>query len=227
MEIKIYQNYYLEEQKQYLDPAFVPHDNLENKQPELHEYPILKKLQKENESISDEDLWGLVSWRWTEKTRTSGSKFINWIQSTPGYDLYHLNYDLHSPRRENNIIIHGEKNHAGLLSYFQRLSQLMKWDLDLKSKYDRKYFITCHYYVMNNNRWNEWITFLDNCLEVSYNDELLNHYIKHTTSKRYGKNVPNFCFVVERLICIHCILRNLNVIEYHESNKHIPSRLRK
>lgn len=225
MEIKIYQNYYLEEHKQYLDPAFVPHDNTENKEPELREYPILKKLHEINK---DKDLyWGLVSWRWKEKNRISGEKYIKFIESASNADVYHINHDLNSAAKCKNVFVHGEQHHKGMMLYFNRLSHLMGWNYNFHLDLEPKYFITCHFYAMHTKLWGECIQFLDKCLEISYNDESLNYYIKVETTPRYGKHIPNFSFVVERLIALFCILNNLKVIEYFESTKWTPSVLRR
>lgn len=222
----VYQNYYLEDQKSYLDPAFVPYNNTKNEHPELREYPILKKLHEKNKD--NNVMWGLVSWRWKEKTCIDGIKFINWIQNTPGADVYHINHDLDHAAKEKNIFLHGEQHHKGMLKYFERLNYLMNWKLNFHNTYPPKYFITCHFYVMNSRHWAKWLKFLDKCLEVSYNDQSLNYFLRVETSPRYGKAIPNFSFVVERLIALYCLLnKDLVVNEYFESNRWVPVALRR
>lgn len=225
MEIKIYQNYYLEEQKQYLDTAFIQYDNTDNKEPELREYPILKKLQQKH--CNDDLYWGLVSWRWEEKVKVDGKNFIQFIKNNPGYDLYHINYDHKGAQNTKNFLEHGELHHKGMRKYFQVLNGMMNWNLNTSQQLEPKYFITCHNYVMHASIWTRWMEFIDECLRISYNDEKLNSYLMVETSQRYGKRIPNFSFVVERLIVLFCLLENLKVIEYFESTKHIPNRLRK
>lgn len=215
MQINVYQNYYLEEQKQYLDKAFIPFNNTENKEPELREYPILKKLQQEN--ANDDLYWGLVSWRWYQKVKINGTSFIKFIENNPGYDLYHINHDDISTKKLNtlkNVFMQGEVHHKGMRKYFLRLIEIMGLDIKINQQLDQKYFITCHFYVMHSSFWNKWINFLDRCLQTSYNDEPLNYYLRVETTSRYGKRIPNFSFVVERLIVMFCLLENLNVIEY-------------
>ena len=224
MNIQIYQNYYLEEQKQYLDSAFIPYDNTENKEPQLREYPILKKLTDKHKS---EDLyWGFVSWRWKEKVNIPGSVFIKFIKERPDHQLYHVNYDRIGAKKTKNIFIQGEMHHKGMRKYFERLQHLMGLGFNINSQLDPKYYITCHNYMMHSNLWKEWIEFLDLCLQTSYQDESLNYYLMVETSPRYNQKVPNFSFVVERLITMFCVVKNIDVIEYHQDTAHVPNRLR-
>lgn len=89
-----------------------------------------------------------------------------------------------------------------------------------------KHYIICHNYVMHSNLWKEWIEFLDLCLQTSYQDESLNYYLMVETSPRYNQKIPNFSFVVERLIALFCVIKNIDAVEYFECQKHIPTRLR-
>jgi hypothetical protein len=34
--------------------------------------------------------WGLLSWRWHEKTKLAGYQFKTWIEQNPEYDCYHF-----------------------------------------------------------------------------------------------------------------------------------------
>jgi len=227
MEIKIYQNYYLPEQRAHLDPAFVPYDNIENKEPELREYPILKKLQQMHK---DDDLWwGLTSWRWEEKTRTPGKLFIDKIVQNSGHDVYHLNYDIVSANKSRNIFVQGDMHHKGMIKYFERLCQVAQFNVNVHKEYDKKYFITCHNYVLHSSMWNKWIAFLDFCIEISKKDDQLNNYLYIETSVRYKKAIPNFSFVVERLIALFSIVYELRVMSLMlitDSRSHVPNRLR-
>lgn len=224
MNIQIYQNYYLEEQKQYLDSAFIPYDNTENKEPQLREYPILKKLQQTHK---DDDLWwGLTSWRWKEKVKIPGFKVIEFINNKPGHQLYHINYEHSTATKYKNIFVQGDLHHNGMMRYFERLCAVLGFEIDLKNRYDMKHYIICHNYVMHSNLWKEWIEFLDLCLQTSYQDESLNYYLMVETSPRYNQKIPNFSFVVERLIALFCVIKNIDAVEYFECQKHIPTRLR-
>lgn len=231
MEVKIYQNFFLEEQKQHLDSAFIPYDNTKNEQPELREYPIFKKIFHELHKDSPDDLyWGLVSWRWKEKTSIEGKDYIKWIYDNPGYDLYHLNHHKLAAK-DINCFVQGDKCHRGMLNYLKKLSNVIEIKFNFENKLEQKYFISSSHYVMNSKQWSQWLLFLEKCLDATRNHRELNQYVMATT-KRYNNNVLNITFVIERLIVLYALLNDLSVasyIEYHTStsDKHVPSVLRR
>jgi len=202
-DVKIYQVFYLKKQKSQLDSAFIPLDNTENKTPEEHEYPLLCKLFEQNKDA--DYLWGMVSFRWHEKVSYTGTSFIRWITANPGYDVYVADtfprpqYVQHN--KYTNIFVQGEDCHPGMMQYFNRLSNILGYNIDLSvENIPIEYMIFAHYYVGNKRFWNSWMQFLLKCIDITKNDNELYEfaYVK-TSSYRNFKNLKNFCFVVERL----------------------------
>ena len=72
--INLYQSYYEPSQIQSLSPDCIPFDNTRNESPELREYPLFKRLY-EIEKHND-NLWGLLSWRFEEKTLLKPTKTV-------------------------------------------------------------------------------------------------------------------------------------------------------
>jgi len=88
MNLILYQAYYQQEQLAHLDSTFTPYDNTANDAPHLRELPMWRKLLEQHK---DSDLhWGLLSWRWLQKTGVPAIKFKEWILANEGYDVYHI-----------------------------------------------------------------------------------------------------------------------------------------
>ena len=202
--IKIYQDYYMEEQKTLLDPAFIYYNNMENLTPQLREYPIIKDLFQRHRGSND--LWGAVSSRWYEKTRIVGHEFKQWIVDNPGYDCYHID-----PYPENlmhqNPWVQGEQWHEGMVDFANKLFPMIGLYTRCESlvlKADD--FATTGYYVGNTKFWTEWMLFLDSTLVLCSQHSDLYSYLYLKGGIYNGTGIINFPFVVERLRCIFYIL---------------------
>lgn len=219
MQIKIYQSYFDEKGKSSLDPSFIPYDVSDNKNPELREYPLLKKLVEQNKEY--DGYWGMASWRWYEKTKISGRLFLDWAQSQEGADFYHINHDQHSPRKYN-MFQHGAANHPRMMDVFSELSNTLGLGLDLNGKYPKEYFITCHYYVTTNAVWTRMMYFMDQCVDTFNTNERLHNLVYETAANYRGLN--NFPFVIERLPSLFLLLNSdITVKEYPLQPVHLPS----
>ena len=87
--VAIYQNYYLPEQKAYLDEQLIPYDGTKN-HPLYYEMGPTIELYKSGQYQAAEYV-GMVSWKFARKTKISGKQFIDFIQCNPGYDVYLIN----------------------------------------------------------------------------------------------------------------------------------------
>ena len=64
--IRIYQAYYKDEQKEKLDPEFTPFNNTDNPVNNLYEHYIYHQVRKLAHA-DNLDWWGIVSWQWRSK----------------------------------------------------------------------------------------------------------------------------------------------------------------
>lgn len=212
--IKIYQCYYKKEQVGFLDPAFIPFDNTSNENPDLLEYALHKKIYK---FTNPEDYWGMVSWRWKEKTgNLSGAVFQNWIESNPGYDVYHFNPSMGITANFDNCFTEGDLQHPGMMNFINRFLQISGIDLDMREvKYPVEYFTYANYYIGNRKFWNGWMSFVDSMIEVSRNDAELNHYLFVQDNSHRDRNMKHFLFVFERILSLFLYLnRDYKVLNY-------------
>lgn len=203
--IKIYQCYFLKDQVRYLDPAFIPFDNTSNDDPEFLEYALHKKLYQ---FTTPDDYWGMVSWRWKEKTNNlSGSIFKNWIECHPGYDVYHFNPYLRIAATFDNCFIEGDFQHPGMMRFINLFLKEAGINLDMKNvKYPVNYFLYANYYIGNRKFWDGWMKFLDWFIGIcKQNQELWDFLYKDKTNHRGGERV-NFLFVFERVLSLFLFL---------------------
>ena len=214
MNLKIYQSYYLEEQIKELDSNLIPYDNTKNSNPELRELPLWKDLLEKHK---DSDAhWGLLSWRWSQKTDVRPLIFKEWILSNPGFDVYHLDPFSHLPAEFPNLWIQGEVWHPGMLEFARKLFVKLGIEGSVeKYKYLPDDFATCNYFVGNSKFWVSYLNFIDRCLTYCQEDESMFRYIYKEGQQYNGHFVPYFSFVVERLFSMHNILnRHIKVIKF-------------
>jgi hypothetical protein len=212
MDVRVYQVYFREDQLSHLDSAFVPFANLENTNPELREYPLLKSLY----SMQQPEYWGMVSWRWKEKTALEGRMFLDWIADNAGYDVYHINPFPEVAANHPNIFHHGEVVHKGMIPCVERLMRLMGLDrIDLlHSSFPVRYNSTCHFYIGNSSFWQGWMEFAAECNSVVQKDELLYDFMHVQRSRHRKEHLINYSFVMERLVNLYMIINKVSVKYY-------------
>ena len=214
MNLKIYQAYYDEAQLPKLDPVFLPFDNTNNSTPHLREYPMWQKLYEEHKDT--DAYWGLMSWRWLDKTNLPPAQFRDWILANPGYDVYHIDPFPDLPNQYMNIWTQGDVWCPGMNDFCNRLFPKLGIHTPVEQfRYAPEDFGTCNYYVGNSKFWTNFMGFLDLCLKLCSTDPQLNDYIYVKGGMYNGHFVPNFPFVTERLFSLHNILnRNITVKKY-------------
>jgi hypothetical protein len=202
MNLNIYQAYYENGQLSILDKDFIPYDNTINESPHLREYPMWKKLFEKH--CETDCYWGLMSWRWYDKTRISGKQFKNWIYENPGFDCYHFDPFNHLSKQYKNLWIQGDQWHPGMLSYANRLFPKLGIETSAEElQYKPEHFGTCNYYVGNSKYWTSLINFIDEVLNISSQDDEMYKYLYVDGRLYNGHVIPNFAFVAERLFSLH------------------------
>ena len=214
MNIKVYQSFYEEKQKEFIDPDFIPFDNLKNEHPQLQEIPLHREIYSIN-ADSQDTIWGLVSWRWKDKAKINGKTFINWIEKNPGYDMYHMQPYADVPIKYINPFVQGEIYHKGMIDYFQKLCNKLGADIDIANYEMNPYdFSYCTYWVGNRLFWYNWFTFFDHCMKITMEDDEMRKYVFEIgfLHRPDSKLVLNYLpFVHERLISIYMLLTKSNL----------------
>lgn len=194
----IYQAYYDKAQLEHLDSEFVPFDNTLNAIPHLREYSFWKYLYGRHENTND--FWGLVSWRWYEKTGVLPKEFRQWILNNSGYDAYHLDPFLDVAITYPNTWVQGEIWHPGMINFCKRLFPKIGLDIAVEELiFSAEHFATCNYFVGNSIFWKKWLNYVDTILNVCFFDDELYNYLYRDTVVHNQQRITNFSFVIERL----------------------------
>ncbi len=202
MNLKVYQSFFRPEHVALLEKSFIPYNNLKNTNPELSEYPLILDLYSKNRNF--DGYWGMMSWRFREKTNTSGDEFIKMIRHSHRYmfhDAYHYNPFYEQSIKFVNPFVQGEQHHPGMINFTNRLLSLMSYKIDITNEvFDKDHFVYCSYYVGNQRFWEHWMAFLDATMSIANSDQELNIFLYHTYSGNRSVNTINFSFVMERLV---------------------------
>lgn len=198
MDLIVYQAYYDKSQLQHLDSAFTPYDNTLNAIPHLREYSFWKFLYGRHEKTNTH--WGLVSWRWYEKTKIQPSHFCDWILNNPGYDVYHVDPFLDVTVSYINTWVQGDVWHSGMLNFCDILFPKIGMNISARNLiFKSDHFATCNYFIGNSKFWNEWLTYVDSILNICFHDDFLYNYLYRDTVSHNNQRITNFSFVIERL----------------------------
>jgi len=214
MNLQIYQAYYDTAQLPNLDPVFIPYDNTVNDAPHLRELPMWRKLYDKHKDTDAH--WGLLSWRWVQKTGLPPFQFRDWILENPGYDVYHFDPFKHLANEVPNLWVQGDRWHPGMINFANRLLPKIGIDTPVEQlRYLPEDFASCNYFIGNAKFWKNYLSFLDLCLKLCDEDEALSNYIYKEGQTYNGHFLPYFSFVIERLFTIHNILnRDITVKRY-------------
>lgn len=203
MNLEIYQAYYEPEQIPFLEPDFIPYDNT-NDNKVLLEYAMWKTIHIAKKNT--DSYWGVLSWRWRQKTGLHSHFFKEWILANPGYDVYHLDPYINFINFKN-LWIQGDKCHEGMIDYINRLLPKLGYNFNMEDfEYTADNFGTCHYFIGNDKFWTKYLNFLDKVIDITKSDPQLNKYMFETETMYRGKGQVNFPFIVERLFGLFCII---------------------
>jgi hypothetical protein len=219
--IKIFQIYFKPELKTHCDPAFTPLDNTANPRPELREWDV---WDREYNNIVNQglDYWGFVSWKFKEKTNLSGQQVMDWIAANPGYDVYLLNPCILNEACFTNSWEQGDYYHPNISAIGNTfLKKIGYGDIDVKGMVlDRDRTVFANYIVGSRAFWDKFMTFTHKLFSEAEKDPEFKHQVfgEGLSNYAHDKSLPNFTFLIERLIPTYLELENVNSIGF----KHTP-----
>lgn len=226
--IKIFQIYFKPELVSHLDPDFEPLSNTDNPKPELREWYV---WDREHESILKEnlDLWGFVSWKFKEKTNLDGKQVLDWIAANPGHDVYLVNPCIINEAVFANSWEQGDIHHPNISAIGNKfLAKIGYEDVDVKSiLLDRNKTVFANYVIGNQKFWTKFMEFSRKLFTESEKDATLKDEIFGAGRSNYAHDasLPNFTFLIERLIPTFLELENFNSLGYTYENPSVsPSK---
>jgi hypothetical protein len=196
---RIYQSYYLPEQQQVLDPAFVALPNISNFLPELREYPLIQAVHDRCQ-WDQVPVYGMFSWQWSRKwPGMTGQAVHDWIQQQPKADAYFFNPWGHDTHMIYNLWEQGEWCHPGMIGVLEWLFEQWQMDPDwIRRPQARDHMTWCNFIVAGAEFWNRWLHLVRRYLQVRpCMPDHLRQAHDHTV---YGPaQLSLFPFIVERV----------------------------
>lgn len=207
---KIFSIYYQEDQREQLDPAFIPVDNSGNHS-HLLEFDVFRRLS-ESAQTQGAEYWGALSWKFNQKTGLTGAELYKIIEDNPGHDCYFCNPHPEVESLYHNIWIQGETAHPNFLQlaaeFFKAAGLDPQW---LTAIFPSQYFAAANYFVANGKFWRAYLDFVGGVLAEA--DKNLPPRIKQTLHssvadpKSVHADAGYWPFLVERLFSVFIATR--------------------
>ena len=224
---KILQIFFKPEQMAQVDGAFTPYDNTATPRPELREWYI---WDKEYDKLSAEglDYWGFVSWKFKEKTNLRGQDVLNYINANPGYDVYLFNPCIVNEAVFINSWEQGDNYHPNISAIGNSfLHKLGYADYDVREVLlDRNRTVFANYVVGNSKFWDKFMAFSRQLFTEADKDAEFKHQVfgEGLSNYAHDKSLPNFTFLIERLIPTFLELEDMKVLPYRYTAETLPQK---
>lgn len=224
---EIFQIYYRPDLVQHLDPAFTPLDNTANPRPELREWDV---WDREHETILEKglDLWGFVSWKFKEKIGITGQQALDFINANLDYDVYLFNPCIVNECLFVNSWEQGDIHHPNISNIGDSFLEKLGYDSpQVKSiLLDRNKTVFANYVVGNRKFWTEFMKFSRSLFTEAKKDPIFHHQVFGAGLSRYAhdNSLPNFTFLIERLIPTFLELEEFNSIGFTHTLETVPEK---
>jgi hypothetical protein len=218
MKTRLYQSYYKPEQIGSLDQDCIPYDNTSNPNPDLREYPQMKKVH--DICKVDQDAYGLVSWKFQQKALIKPSKFKSFVNDTFNhYDFWFINpcYIL------DGIFLspwfQGEMHHPGMMQLAQDTLNKMQSDVPQLASMvipSSKTFYA-NYFMAKPAVWDRLFSFTDTFYNM-VDKERMNKPSYYSGDP----NMSHFIFLFERLVPTFLFMNpDIRVGKYHYKHEEV------
>lgn len=227
---KIFQIYYEPSQIDQLDPDLIPCSNVDNTNPELREWHVWHRDHEQRQNDNCE-LYGYLSWRYRDKLGLSGRQILDWIAANPGYEVYLINPCILNEAVFINSWEQGDIWHPNISKIGNLfLEKLGYEDYDVKSVViDRHSNTYANYFVATKKFWNDFMAFTHKLFSEAETDPEFDEMVFGTGGSQYNRDpsLPNFTFLIERLLPIYIELEEVKSICFTHSKDTAPAKYQK
>lgn len=164
--LRIFQIYYEAWQRELLDPNFIALDNGKTTT-ELMEFAVFERLLK-SEHVKDVQLWGALSWRFTERTGMTGAQLVKAIAAQPGKDVYFCDPVPVNEALFHNFWLQGETSHPQFLALCQAIFKVTGLpESELTGLQSSVLFSASNYYIGTPRFWMTYIPWVNQVLSAA------------------------------------------------------------
>ena len=201
-------------------------DNTDNPRPDLREWYVWDREYK-NILKQKLDYWGFVSWKFKEKTNLSGEQVFNFIDANPGYDVYLLNPCILNEACFLNSWEQGDIHHPNISAIGNSFLEKVGYkDIDVRYlNIDRNKNVFANYIVGSKAFWASFMPFTHRIFAEAEKDPEFSHQVfgEGLSNYAHDRSLPNFTFLLERLIPTFIELENIKAIGFaHTSDTISP-----
>lgn len=225
--MKIFQIYFKPELAAHCDPAFTPLDNTANPRPELREWDVWDR-EHENILAQNLDLWGFVSWKFKEKINLTGAQALAHIEANPGYDVYLFNPCIVNEALFVNSWEQGDIHHPNISDIGNSfLAKLGYSDYNVRDVLlDRNNIVFANYVVGSRTFWEGFMDFSRQLFVEADKDPEFKQQVFGAGLSNYAhdKTLPNFTFLIERLIPTYLEITNTKALPYQYTQETLPAK---
>lgn len=159
----IYQIFYKDAQRPFLDTAFTPLDN-SGHDDETLEFAVFQRLFGE-ERLDSADYFGALSWRFKEKTGLSAKQLLEVVQSELDVDLFYMNPFPRNEAIHQSLWIQGETVHPDFMEIAEAFLVAAGFEEQELYRFGHSSgFSVCNYFVGRAAFWRAYIPFVEGCL---------------------------------------------------------------
>ena len=202
MKVTIHQIYYKPEQRQRLDPSFVPYNNIAHGDSDWCEWRVMNEAFQGG-VCAQADFVGFVSWKFRDKTGISGETVLKYIYDHPGFDVYFANpyQDAMVTWGFRHVWEEAEQWHHGIkvlaMDVLKKANSSLEWET-LVTRYEETCY--CNYWIANARFWKAFMAFATPVADIlehglSEEQQLFLEQSKKTTKQRMTFRP----FIMERL----------------------------
>lgn len=200
--VRIFQIYYETWQRELLDPNFIPLDNSKTTT-ELMEFGVFERLAK-SDYVKGAQLWGALSWRFTERTGMSGADWLKAMLDHPGADVYYCDPVPYNEALFHNFWLQGETAHPKFFALCQAVFKATGLpEEELTALLPSDQFSASNYFVATPKFWQAYLAWINQFLSLA-NKKLPPNirdlmHSKMADDRDLHKGATYVPFIVERL----------------------------
>lgn len=197
-----YQIFYKPDQRSALDPLAVPFNN-EGHRSLLLEFDVFQRLAAETPA----ELWGAVSWKFTQKTGLTLADLQAQIARQPNADVYYCNPFPETEAFYHNLWLQGETCHPDFLALSRKFFVAAGLpETHLSMLLPSRFYSATNYFVGTPRFWQSYIEFIRRCLHQAEANMAPADWDRITSSEADMKQMhAGACylpFIVERLFSV-------------------------